>query len=153
MRLLLSYILLCSICIASFLCPKESAAQQPLPYFSTATDLEQHVSAQAYDLEVDTNGYVFMAGPVGVLFFNGSRMSSPTIEDGRAQITYVAIHKMHGGALWFSALSGGLFFLRNDSLVEFPLPDSIRNMTRAGVESAYYDSEGTLHLAPRTCGY
>lgn len=128
--------------------------QSPAPRLVTAEDfLGNNLPPDVYDIEVDTNGFVYFVYPGGLWRFNGTNVESEwKLENPLNPIVYYSIHKGYNDQL---LLAGpfGVAYIKEDSLLEFPIPDSIVKLGRKWYESVYLDQEGLLHIAPRNYGY
>jgi len=128
--------------------------QDWLPSIITPEDFGlKNSSFQVYDIEMDSNGYVYLTGNAGVHKFNGkSLLNLGQKQTGNTDL-YTSFFKDNKGKIWLRGMRGRIAYIENNEVIHFAYADSIKNKIRGGLESLYVDSNGTIHLGLRASGY
>lgn len=126
--------------------------QQPSISYLTAdhflmNDAEKRIPH--YDFEMDSTGYVYCAGPGGLIRFNGHNM----VNLNRQPWVYTAFYKDAHGRLWTRGYKRGLAMVTQDSLVQYEHNEVIKPFWRKTLNEAYMDTTGTMHLGVLSYGY
>ena len=127
-------------------------AQKPLPHIKTLYDFyRQKIYFSAYDIETDTNGYVYFPNGDRIIRFNGYEFSSLNNSFPHTRPSNIInFHKDYYDRIWFSRIDGGLGYISGNTSVNFPyVPEDETNVK---YESVYMDSSGVLHLSLRNKG-
>lgn len=147
-------IVLVSTLIIGLFATSNAFSQSPFRRMVTAEDfLGKKIPPDVFDIEVDTTGFVYFVYPGSLWKFNGfSAEKEWKLENPYDLIYFYSLHKGYASQI---LLSGpfGVSHIKGDSLLKFPLPDSIVQLGLRGYESVYTDKEGLLHIAPRNNGY
>ncbi|MFT5823176.1 MAG: hypothetical protein ACI8ZM_004436 [Crocinitomix sp.] len=104
----------------------------------------------AFDIVIDSNGYVFFTGSSGVVQFNGEKFEAYDPSYGFANLSF---EKGFDGKLWMDARTKGVNYLDDRRIVNFPLPDSLMAAWGRGYQSIYQSSDKTVHISPLQRGY
>ncbi|MGD1844190.1 MAG: sensor histidine kinase [Salibacteraceae bacterium] len=108
---------------------------------------------EAYDFEVDSLNYLFIASPGDVYRFNGyetEKISQP-LEYRNSVVE--GLFKDANQRIWMEAKGIGLGWIQGDSVIRYPYMSIIDSLMPYRKEAIYYDLEGQLHLAVRGLGY
>ena len=128
-------------------------AQPPLPRPVTAHDfLGRDAPNIVYDIETDSQGFVYMCTQIGVKKFNGNTISPVPHASNSKCVGHIMLYKDFFHRIWIQS-PRGITYIENDSIMPFPLPDSLVKLFHLGCESVYRDEDSILHLAPRGYGY
>jgi len=130
--------------------------QEPVPTILTARDLlsDQAQIGSVWDMEVDSNGRIVMAGNGGVHVFDGITIKhSAESHTVSGPVMYTAIFKDVNHQLWVRGYNGEWREYRKDSLVPYTYEKTMTSWTSKTLESVWRDSLDQLHLAPRGIGY
>ncbi|GEM_PF-1663627 len=131
-------------------------SQEPKPLIIPASYFTPKVSqASVWDMEIDSNGHVYMVGNSNAKVFDGATITKVKPEtpetDGSA---FPAIFKDAHQRLWGKGLYGGFKELTKNRTRSHTHSDSFRHLTTVPImESAWGDRMGRWHLAPRGIGY
>ncbi|MGD1847552.1 MAG: hypothetical protein ACFB10_19355 [Salibacteraceae bacterium] len=107
----------------------------------------------AYDIELDTNGRIYLVSSSGLFEFNGKRMLPIPMEKGYKLEVWEALFKDSKNQLWTKSLKGALVQIKEGKGVPYAYNEAVKHLTNKRIEDLYYDNEGRLHLAPRGKGY
>ncbi|MFT5823171.1 MAG: ligand-binding sensor domain-containing protein [Crocinitomix sp.] len=140
--------------IAFFFSLLATYGQEPQTRLVMADDFfGRNTPPAVYDMEIDADGFVYIIYPGIIWKFNGiDAYKEWKTEDPDDQNYYFALHKGYHEEI---LLSGpfGVAYIKGDSIIKYPIPDSLAQFGRIGYESVYVDKEGLLHFAPRYRGY
>ena len=131
-----------------------SFSQAPVPRLIMGEELfENDINAYAYDIDVDSNGYVYFASNGGFMRFDGKRTFTrwKTVDQDKA-LFYEFIEKGWDDRFLLCSRFG-VDYVKEDSILNLPIPDSLIKLTSDGLEAVYFDRFKTLHLAIRNHGY
>ncbi len=144
--------LLIAVTIISF----SAIAQKPVPRivpFDEFVSDDGYKNIEAYDIEVDSRGYIIIASNYGFSKFNGYQVRGDfELNEKGLMPNLYALYKDYYGDIWTGG-RGIIAHFKGDSIMRYPVPDSIVNLGLRGFESIYYDKNGLLHIAPRNHGY
>ena len=110
-------------------------AQKPQPYLVMAEDfLGENAPDQVYDIRIDTSGLVYMVYPGYLWRFNGA--SAKTKWKHKNPYDPIVFTRLHEGYNHKLLLSGpfNIAYLKGDSIINYPIPDSISKSLRRGLE-------------------
>ena len=132
-------------------CFHAALAQKPTTSYITAQEfpiLDPDKKVLPYDLEIDSLGYLYSAGPGGVYRFNGKKMTKLNRISG----IYKSLHKDAFERLWVVSPWHGYFMIGQDSLIPYQFNDSLKSYRRFPT-TVFMDKQDTLHLGRFGSGY
>ncbi len=144
------------ILIALFFFHVTTKAQKPTPWVKMAQDFGiRHADGQfCYDIIQDDLGHIYFTGQYGLNRYNGHEFfvyrnhSNP-----KKKYTGIQFYKDYYNGIWLTALKA-IYYIRNDSIIEYDIIDSITNISKRGNYSTVYsDRDGLLHLSPISNGH
>lgn len=81
-------------------------------YFNNI-DLKQLPSSEAYQVFQDSKGVIWIATDAGLCKYNGNEAITYTTKDGLCDNVILEIYEDDKNRVWFSTLSGGIFYFEN----------------------------------------
>lgn len=147
------WLILLNLLLAAGLFIEEAKAQHPQPYLQTAHEFFGHSRSQeAYDIETDSNGYVFLVGPGGVSRFDGQGFHEIWGAGKFEGAVIISVDKDVRGRLWVKSLTGEIGRIDQDSIVPFPFPDQLPYSSAPSYDDFHLDSNNLLSLGIRSQG-
>lgn len=134
--------------LTSFIC----LGQKPALLIETSEKfMGQESILPVFDIETDNKGYVYSTTAAYINRFDG--YSNESLKKNIMASMVVALYKDYFGQIWFSRMDGGIGYIKEDKIIDFPLPDNLKKLGRTGYENIYRDSSGVIHVAPKNYGY
>ena len=130
-----------------------TSTQRPTSKIVTADDfLGTHANFEAREICSDSDGYIYFTTIQGLRKFDGSRIRDVELVHGSSKKAYQSFHKDQHNNIWLYG-AAGVAQLLQDSLVPYPLPPTVAEACKSGVQCFFLGSDGTLHIAPIGQGY
>ena len=101
-----------------------------------------------YDIDVDTSGVVYTAGPMGV-----QRVSNRDSKTVTTLESFEALYRDFSGCLWTRAIKGGLSRLAGDTLQPYRYSDRLSDFWQYPITDVYMMRDSTLYMGLKRHGY
>lgn len=130
-----------------------TSTERPTAKIVTAEDfLGSHATFEAREICSDSNGYIYFTTIQGLKKFDGDRIRDVELVHGSSKKAYQSFYQDHQDNIWLYG-AAGVARLVHDSLVPYPLPQTVAEACKKGLQCFFVSSDGTLHLAPIGQGY
>jgi hypothetical protein len=83
-------------------------------------------SATVYDISQDINGFIWFATENGLSRFDGKNFKTFTTKNGLPDNSILKVHGDNTGRVYFTPFTHSLYYLKNDSIYKFPMPDKYK---------------------------
>jgi len=106
-------------------------------------------SSEIYEAYQNQDGYIYLVSDRGISRYDGYTFKNYTLQDGLPNNTVFNITEDQKKRLWFSTISGHIFYYQSDSFSILPPPDELGkyfNQWRY-ISSMYIDQGDTIWLA------
>lgn len=134
-----------------FVCTGQTKAQKPKSQLIFPSDFNVQPKYEVYDMEQDTNGYIYMVGEGKVIKFNGYSFKEL---DGLEHGEYgKGIFKTSTNQIIVLGNQGTLAKVDNDTISPIHLLPSMKQKIMNGIESLDIDNNNVLHMGIRRLGY
>ena len=97
------------------------SAQEPLRFTTKQGLPSNHI----YDIQEDTNGFMWFATNRGLVKYNGETFRTFTIKDGLPNNDTWLLETDYQERLWYFSKSNYQGFIKNDSIYKFPVEDNL----------------------------
>ena len=130
------------------------AQQNPFqPAFINYTVEDGLPSNESYCINQDTNGNIWIGTDRGLVKYNGYEFIVYTQFDGLPNNVIFKIERSPKGKLYFLGADNSLMILRNDSIIQHPLSDTLRKVIKDNFHGRYLkstniviDENDTIHI-------
>ncbi|RLD43992.1 MAG: hypothetical protein DRI86_08625, partial [Bacteroidetes bacterium] len=115
-----------------------SVSSQGQSYYSKNIDIEDEVPISSiFDIQKDSLNRLWIATDIGVVLYNGTKIEFFNAENGLLDNTILKIFIAEDGVIWFTTLSGKVFFYKDDKFQSTPFLSSLDTISR----KSYYKIE------------
>ena len=115
-------------------------------FFSKPTDFQNLPSSEKYAMLQDRKGFLWITTDAGICCYDGNTLKVYTVKDGIPENVVFKIVEDYKGRIWFSSLSGYLFYYENKSFHSIDANEQLKKVCHSiPITSFFIGENDTLH--------